>query len=141
MGLLQEKTEQNRATAIQFITLLSAGDVDGFIALYHPEASLWTSGTTLISGRYTREQIEATAHFVFDAFPNGLAFFVRGVTADGDRVAVEAESEGEHISGVVYQNLYHFLFEFKDGKVLCLKEYMDTERVTEVLCGGQRPSK
>ena len=26
----------------------------------------------------------------------------------------------------------------KDGKVTELKEYMDTEMVTEVLCGGQK---
>ena len=52
---------------------------------------------------------------------------------------MEASSEGMHVSGVPYTNDYHFLFEFQDGKLLKLKEYMDTERVTEVLCGGQRP--
>ena len=54
-------------------------------------------------------------------------------------MAVEAESRGEHASGVIYANQYHFLFEFRDGKVRLLKEYMDTERVTDILCGGQRP--
>ena len=34
---------------------------------------------------------------------------------------------------------YHFLFRFKDGLIVELKEYMDTERVTDILCGGQRP--
>ena len=62
------------------------------------------------------------------------------MTAEDDSVAVEAESEGMHVSGVMYQNFYHFLFIFKDGKVLLLKEYMDTEKVTDVLCGGHRPS-
>jgi ketosteroid isomerase-like protein len=59
--------------------------------------------------------------------------------AEGERVAVEAESLGNHASGQVYNNLYHFLFEFQDGQLLRLKEYMDTERVTDVLCGGARP--
>jgi ketosteroid isomerase-like protein len=54
-------------------------------------------------------------------------------------VAVEAESQGEHVSGKLYTNQYHFLFEFRDGLVVCLKEYMDTERVTDILCGGHRP--
>ena len=61
------------------------------------------------------------------------------MTAEDDRVAVEAESEGTHVSGVRYQNYYHFLFILKDSKVLLLKEYMDTEKVTDILCGGQRP--
>jgi ketosteroid isomerase-like protein len=59
--------------------------------------------------------------------------------AEGDKVAVEAVSEGQHVSGQTYSNEYHFLFEFREGKLLKLKEYMDTERVTDVLCGGQRP--
>jgi ketosteroid isomerase-like protein len=49
-------------------------------------------------------------------------------------------SAGKHVSGQTYSNEYHFLFEFREGKLLKLKEYMDTERVTDVLCGGQRPS-
>ncbi|MGJ8686636.1 MAG: nuclear transport factor 2 family protein [Spongiibacteraceae bacterium] len=140
MGREQEKTEQNRATALRFMELLSKGDIDGFIAIYHADASLWTSGSTLISGTYNRDQIQASASAVFDVFPQGLKFIVHGVTAERDRVALEAESEGRHISGAVYRNLYHFLFEFKDGQVLRLKEYMDTELVTEVLCGGERPA-
>ena len=31
------------------------------------------------------------------------------------------------------------LFTLRDGKVVQLKEYMDTELATDVLCGGQRP--
>ena len=41
--------------------------------------------------------------------------------------------------GQTYSNEYHFLFILKEGKVLRLKEYMDTERATDILCGGQRP--
>ena len=55
------------------------------------------------------------------------------MVGEGDKVAVEATSEGKHISGQIYTNEYHFLFEFRDGKLLRLKEYMDTERVTDVL--------
>ena len=28
---------------------------------------------------------------------------------------------------------------FRRGELVTLKEYLDTERVTDVLCGGQRP--
>lgn len=135
----RQRTEANRATALEFMARLSAGDVDGFIALYHPDATLWTSGQTLISGTYSRAQIAASADAVLEAFPQGLRFEVQATTAEGDRVAIEAVSEGQHASGQVYRNRYHFLFRFRDGQVIQLKEYMDTEAVTEVLCGGQRP--
>jgi uncharacterized protein len=54
-------------------------------------------------------------------------------------VAVEAHSLGRHVSGVTYSNQYHFLFVFRAGRVVLLREYMDSERVTAILCGGQRP--
>lgn len=131
--------EQNRQRAVQFIERLSAGDTEGFLAFYHPEATLWTSGNTLISGRYNLDQISTSAVAVLDAFPDGLAFSVTATTAEGDRVAMEAQSRGEHSSGRHYHNHYHFLFRFKDGLIIELKEYMDTELVTDILCGGQRP--
>lgn len=64
---------------------------------------------------------------------------MKAMKAEGERVAVEAESEGMHVSGKLYSNDYHFLFRFRDGKIIEYKEYMDTERVTDILCGGQRP--
>ena len=74
-----------------------------------------------------------------DVFPEGITFTVIAMTAEGERVAVEAESYGKHVSGRTYINKYHFLFVFRDGKLVHLKEYMDTEPVTDILCGGQRP--
>jgi ketosteroid isomerase-like protein len=109
----------NKATVEKFFTALNEGDVEAVVATYADDGCVQTMGNTL--------------------FPQGLRFDIQAMTAEGDRVAVEATSEGEHISGQTYTNEYHFLFEFRDGKLLRLKEYMDTEMVTDVLCGGQRP--
>lgn len=131
--------EENKKTVEKFFAAMNAGDIEGFVNLYHDDGCVWTSGNTLISGTMTKEQIAAGAGAIYQAFPQGISFRIFSMTAEGNRVAVEAESEGAHISGKTYTNLYHFLFEFKDGQVLKLKEYMDTERVTDILCGGQRP--
>lgn len=129
----------NKQLVEQFFDKMNSGDVDGFVGMYHDDGELWTMGGTLISGKYSKAQIQAAAAGIYEAFPKGIVFTISGITAEGDRVAVEASSKGEHISGAIYENQYHFLFEFKGGQVLRLKEYMDTERVTDVLCGGQRP--
>jgi ketosteroid isomerase-like protein len=131
--------ESNKELVSRFFEVLNAGDISGLVNIYADEGSCQTMGETLISGVMSREQIAQTAGGVFDVFPEGLKFKVLGMVAEGDKVAVEAMSEGEHISGQTYNNEYHFLFEFRDGKLLKLKEYMDTEHVTDVLCGGQRP--
>lgn len=131
--------ERNKAAVRHFFDAMNRGDVEGIIESYAAHGCLRTMGETLISGTYDRAQIAAAAGGIFDVFPRGLRFEILGMIGEGDKVAVEATSEGEHVSGQTYCNEYHFLFEFRDGKLVCLKEYMDTERVTDVLCAGQRP--
>ncbi|MFT5032436.1 MAG: ketosteroid isomerase-like protein [Bermanella sp.] len=131
--------DDNKQRVLQFFEALNAADGERIAAAYAPDGTCWTSGNTLISGVLSRDQIVAGAAAVLDVFPQGLAFTVHAMTAEGERVAVEAESKGLHVSGFEYKNSYHFLFEFRDGKLLRLKEYMDTEVITDVLCGGQRP--
>lgn len=132
-------TESNKTAVIAFFEAMNHADVDGIINAYHDDGYVWTMGETLISGKYSKQQIQAAAGGIFAAFPHGIHFRILGMIAEADQVAVEATSRGEHVSGRVYDNHYHFLFTFRDGKLLELKEFMDTEKVTDILCGGQRP--
>lgn len=134
-----ERTEQLKVLARRFFDILGSGDVEALMAMYDPEGTCWTSGSTLISGTMDTQTIRQGATAIFDAFPEGIHFTVHAMTAEGDRVAVEAESLGRHVSGRTYNNHYHFLLEFRGDRLLRLKEYMDTELVTDILCGGQRP--
>ena len=137
---MNNNSEFNKAIVTQFFDALNRGDVDFIVDAYAADGCVQTMGNTLISGVFSREQIAASAGGIFDVFPEGLKFTALSMVGEGDKVAVEARSEGKHISGKTYTNDYHFLFEFRDGKLLRLKEYMDTERVTDVLCSGQRPT-
>lgn len=131
--------ESNRERTLRLIQAIARGDADHIADAYADDGKLHTMGSTLISGVYDRSQIRQFAGSVLDAFPEGLRYTVHAVTAEGNRVAVEATGRGRHVSGRDYVNRYHFLFTWRDGKLLELKEYMDTEAVTEVLCGGVRP--
>jgi uncharacterized protein len=132
-------SQDNKDIVTQFFDALNRGDADFIVDTYSADGCVQTMGNTLISGVFSREKIAASVASIFDVFPQGLKFTALDMVAEGDKVAVEATSEGKHISGQIYANEYHFLFEFRDGKLLRLKEYMDTERVTDVLCAGQRP--
>lgn len=132
-------SESNKAIVAAFFDAMNSGDVDFIVNAYAADGCLQTMGETLISGVFSRDQIAASAGGIFDVFPEGLTFRLLSMIAEGDKVAVEATSEGKHVSGQTYSNNYHFLFEFRKGKLLRLKEYLDTERVTDILCGGQRP--
>ena len=69
-----------------------------------------------------------------------LSLKVHGVTAEGDRVAVEAESHVQLKNGKTYNNTYHFLFLFRDGKIYQAREYNDSQHAAEIF-GDALPSK
>ena len=132
-------SDKNKTIVKDFFAALNSGDVEFVVNTYADAGYVQTMGNTLISGKASKEEIMAAVSGIYAVFPKGLKFTVLGMVAEGEKVAVEAESQGEHISGQTYTNEYHFLFEFKNGELIKLKEYMDTEQVTDVLCGGQRP--
>lgn len=134
-------TERNKQLAVAFFDALNRGDVAALLDAYAEDGYCLTTGNTLISGKFSKAQIKAAAGQIFQVFPQGIRFTLHELTAEDDRVAVEASSEGMHVSGQRYTNQYHFFFRFRDGKVVEFKEYMDTERVTDILCGGQRPAR
>ena len=67
-------------------------------------------------------------------FEEQLELTVHSITAEGDQVALEAESHRIiSESGTVYNNHYHFFFEIRDGRIQRIREYMDTHHVNDVL--------
>ncbi|MCR9105086.1 MAG: nuclear transport factor 2 family protein [Gammaproteobacteria bacterium] len=139
--MAEDPVAKQKAFVTDFFAAMNSGDVDAIVDAYADDGTLHTMGQTLISGIYSKAQIAASAGSIFEVFPRGLQFEIIDMVGQGNKVAVEATSEGVHVSGQTYSNQYHFLFEFQDGRLLRLKEYMDTERVTDVLCAGQRPSR
>jgi ketosteroid isomerase-like protein len=93
----------------------------------------WFPGTD--GGFQTMEQARESFDSIFQIFPTGLVFTLYEMTAEGDRVALEAESHGVHKSGRKYNNHYHFLFRVRDGKIAEIREYGDTQHARDVLEG------
>ncbi|HTV94924.1 MAG TPA: nuclear transport factor 2 family protein [Steroidobacteraceae bacterium] len=133
------RLEENKQVIERFFDAMNRGDVHAIVAAYAPDGTLHTMGRTLISGVFDRSQIAAAAGGIFEIFPDGIKFSILAMTAEADRVAIEAESLGRHVSGKTYNNHYHFLARLRDGKLVSFKEYCDTELITDVLCAGARP--
>jgi uncharacterized protein len=130
--------ERNKKLTRDFIQAIDDSDIPAIVAAYAEDGRVTTMGNTLISGTYDLSQIKQAASHVLHAFPKGVRYTILNMTAEEDRVAVEALGRGEHSSGKIYDQHYHFLFHWRDGKLVHLKEFMDSEKVTEVLCGGQK---
>jgi hypothetical protein len=127
---------ENKELARRFIDAISRGDIDAIQGSFAEDGTVWTIGTMPISGTFSADQVAAASHRVLDLFPEGLRITIKGMTAEGDRVAIEAESQGRHKSGRTYANVYHFLMRVRGGKIAEWREYMDTMHANDVLCGG-----
>ena len=55
-----------------------------------------------------------------------------GMIAEGDKVAVQADSYGEMKNGKIYDNAYHFVITFQNGKIKEVLEYCCTYTVFSV---------
>jgi ketosteroid isomerase-like protein len=62
----------------------------------------------------------------------GLSMTVLCAIAEGDRVALEVVSSGDLKNGRLYRQEYHFLMEFRDGKISAVREYLDTQHAHAV---------
>jgi ketosteroid isomerase-like protein len=61
-----------------------------------------------------------------------IVMTLRGMIAEGDQVAVQADSYAEMKNGKIYDNAYHFVFTFKGGKIQEVREYCCTYTVFDV---------
>ena len=128
--------EENKNVVLSFFENFSAGKVDAALAMLADTATWWVAGSPekfVLAGTKTKAQFTELLNGIGAAMPNGLRVTPKGLTVEGDRVAAEAESYGETATGKIYNNLYHFLFEVRDGKIQAVREYLDTMHAKEVL--------
>ncbi len=131
-------TEANKALVTRFLAAFSKGDVDGLVAMMSDDATWWVSGRIDgLSGTYPRDQFAELVRGAKAAYKTGaLQITPCSMVAEGDKVAVEAESYAEMLSGAVYNNLYHLLFTVRSGQITSVREYMDTLHAKQVFFDG-----
>lgn len=122
--------EHNRATALKLVASLGGGAPD--LSLVTDDAMWWAPGR----GAFGNQDFAHVAASFAGMFKRPSVITVLGVTAEGDRVAIEAEGHAELKDGRIYNNRYHYLFVFRDGKVAQAKLYNDTAHAAEIQRGG-----
>lgn len=84
-------------------------------------------------------ELAAIAGAVSAKLKTGVSMTIDHVTAEGDRVSVEAHGESKLIDGQNYNNVYHFLFFLRDGRIVEIHEHGDSAYAHRVL--GFNPSE
>jgi ketosteroid isomerase-like protein len=119
-------TEENKRIALELLEVMS-DDFNKARAYLAEDFVWWVPGVGDIA-----KKLERVVASVKSGVVEPIQLKVTGVTAEGDRVAVEAESYAPLKNGKIYNNQYHFLMLLADGKVRVVREYNDTKHVAEV---------
>ena len=134
-----QKLEKNKEIVRRFFELGNQGNGTAQDELYTDDAVQITVPGYLPfwSGTHDRAKITqlVTATSGGGQFPNGFRMEIKRLTAEDDRVAVEAESNAVTADGRLYNNKYHFLITLRDGRIAELKEYFDNIHSALLLCG------
>jgi uncharacterized protein len=90
---------------------------------------VWWSAT---GGNQSKAQMLAVAGALSGLLAEPIVLETGAVTAEDDRVAVEARSRALRTNGVRYANEYHFLFRIRDGEIVEVREHNNTAHAAEV---------
>ena len=130
---------ENTKVALSFLENLSAGEIDAALDLIADDVVWWLAGEPeqfAIAGTKNKAELAEMLATIGKGMPNGIRLTITGVTAQGDRVAVEMNADGVSATGREYRNHYHDLLEVRDGKIHAGREYLDTAHAQEIIVGS-----
>jgi ketosteroid isomerase-like protein len=133
--------ESSKRTALRFLETTVTGDIDGLEALLADDCRVFVAGELASSGWKNKSEFMTHMRRVGGGkgsmFAGPVRFDVGYVTAEDDRVCVEAEIHGPLSAGGEYNNQFHFFLRTRGDQLVEIKEYMDTLHVSRVVVGIQ----
>jgi ketosteroid isomerase-like protein len=130
--------EANKRLVADFFAHFKRKEVQAALDMMTPDATWWIGGKPAlfpICGLKTKAEIGELLFSLVPGTKDGLSITPKGMVAEGNKVACEAESYGVLGNGRTYNNEYHFLLEIRDGMIASVKEYLDTMHTADVLKG------
>jgi ketosteroid isomerase-like protein len=140
--VLPMSLDANKKLVREFLGHYAEGRYAAALAMLAPDSRWWLPGHPQefpAAGWVDKATVERRLAGNLKLLPHGLEIVVGAMTAEDDRVAVEAESKGTLVNGAPYHNRYHFLFVLRDGHIHAVKEYLDTLHAMTAL-GAARAS-
>lgn len=123
--------ESNKTLARRFCQQISDRNLDALFELFHDDGS-WLIPYRADRFPFAGFKNKSAAHEMLSGFLGAFTefrFHVDNLTAEADRVAIEAHSAGKGAGGVAYENVYHMHMVIKDGKVHSIRELFDPYQV------------
>lgn len=111
----------NTDIALEYLKRSSSKDLEGALSLASDDLKFQTPTGDVIDKRIMRKMLPA-----FHARMVSTKMDIIATTSEGERVAIEARGSSPLTNGKTYNNIYHFLFVIRDGKIVQFNEYCNT---------------
>ena len=109
-------------------TISEDGDLDEGFTLLSDDFTYWSIYTRVsVDKQMLRRGIERRKQVL------ELTIDLRRCINDGDTVVVEANASGTSADGVAYNSPFVCIFETRDGLIVSIRDYSDTEALAAVL--------
>jgi uncharacterized protein len=126
--------EQNKRVIAGYFERVNRGDQEAILECLTEDFVFQGMGRhpDWVRYRWDRERFADAPREMSTRMKRPIQLKLLGMIAEGDRVAVQAESYCEMHNGKLYDNAYHFIFTLRDGKIAEALEYCCTYTVVDV---------
>src|SRR4051812_25440467 len=120
----------SRTVIERYVTAVAAGDMDTVRDLFADDATWWLGGELPLSGTW-RGRDAILGDFLgsiprlYD--PESISLEVTSLIAEGEVVVLEWTSRARTAAGEDYENQCAGVFTVRSGKIVSVREYMDTQ--------------
>ena len=120
--------KRNKDIVREWVTRWNRNDHAAIGELYSEDEFDWRiCGLSPVSRAYRKEEILSLIEQTFsNPMKEKLHLTIINLTAEHNRVALEAEGNGVYLDGTVFRNFYHILFTVKGEKIVAGRAYLDT---------------
>jgi uncharacterized protein len=127
--------EANKELVVSTWKAFAKGDIKTAFANMSDDVSWMIPGAlpNLSGMRKGKSGIVEFARQAAKMFPAGLSSEIRRVYGDADTVVIEMTNRGKLFNGKDYENEYCFVFEIEAGKIRRVREYVDTQKVANLI--------
>lgn len=128
----------NREIVQAALDAVTRGDIDALMNTLADDVKWTFFGSHRFAGTFHGKDALLTGLFavIGEVLEDGIRLDVRSISADGERVVVEAKGRARSKQGLEYNNDYCLVFDLADGRIRHVREYLDTALVTRVFGQG-----
>jgi uncharacterized protein len=123
---------QQETIAKRFLDALGRGDTEEMKGLTADDLTWWIMPGNRFSGTHEKQQYLAAIPGLFVDAAGPLKMEYCEITGEEDRLAIVARGDLPMKDGRHYRNNYHFLFQFRDGKIASGQEFTDSLHINEI---------